>query len=212
MLSLGLVKKGTTAKNTGRFGLLFFCLTWAPLPARAADSEKRLDQLNDCNWIVTYRGRTYDLAPLTREALARPIETDIRYALQRVPAASEHLHRMNQRLRDARVHSMLASVFLAGALVTRLLHSGQDQNADRNRTLNVLTFASGGFFLGGIYQSWRATRDAKDELVRAVEVFNEESPQKIEPAPNGRPLPEAPVDLTVDPTQEEASDSEKNRP
>ena len=208
-----------------RFALLFFCLWLAASPlaitqahAATSASSDRLDQLNDCNWIVTYRGRTYDLAPLTREALARPIETDIRYALQRVPEANEHLNEMSSRLRDARAHSILASIFLGGLLVTRLLHSGQDKDTDRARTYNIISLASGGFFLGGVFSAWKATKDAKTELVRAVDAFNEKSPHKIQPALTARPLMESTEpgafsdEQAAEPTEQEAFDAEKNRP
>lgn len=139
------------------------------------------NELSDCNWVVTYRGRTYDLAPITREALARPLETDLRYALQRVPEASAHLDQMTVRQRDARAHTVLASIFLTGFLVTRLLAS-REKNADRGQEYDILSLATGGFFIGATFSSWQATRDAKAELVNAVSAFNERSPHKIEPS------------------------------
>ena len=78
------------------WGLFFFSL-----PVFSAESEKSpgpvlLDKLGDCNWQVTYRGRIYDLGPLTRESLSRPVENDIRYALQRVPEAAESLREIDR--------------------------------------------------------------------------------------------------------------------
>ncbi len=45
----------------------------------------------------------------------------------------------------------------------------------------MLTGASGLFFLASTGFSWKATREAKQELVNAVDAFNEKSPHKIEP-------------------------------
>jgi hypothetical protein len=156
---------------------LAFSLWALPLSSFAATAE----ELGDCNWVVTYRGRTYDLAPITREALARPIETDLRYALQRVPEANAHLNTMASLQRDARAHTMLASLFLSGFLVTRLLKS-RETNPDRAKEYDILSGATGGFFFGAALSSWRATTEAKEELVKAVDAFNEKSPHKIEPA------------------------------
>ena len=83
MVILSEVAKATKFEERSRkISLLFFCwwLALSETGAMAAPSFSHkgpplaagLDQLNECNWIVTYRGRTYDLAPLTREALARP--------------------------------------------------------------------------------------------------------------------------------------------
>jgi hypothetical protein len=168
---------------------LFFGLILALLPPFASAEEKKisLDQLSDCNWMVTYRGRTYDLSPLTREALARPIESDIRYALQRVPAANDHLNAMSTHLRDARAHTIFASIFLGGFIATRIIRSSQ-KNENYRQDYDVASAATGLFFLASTAFSWKSTRDAKDELVKSVEAFNEGSPHKIEPAAEGQAL------------------------
>ncbi|RZA09183.1 MAG: hypothetical protein EOP11_02495 [Proteobacteria bacterium] len=186
----------------------------------ASEGESSQDRLNDCNWIVTYRGRTYDLAPLTREALARPIESDIRYALQRVPEANDHLDKMSKRLRDARAHSVIASVFLAGVLATQLLKGGAPIDSDKRNTFSIISYGSGVFSIAGFVASWKATRDAKRELVSAVDSFNEKSAYKIEPSTSGRSNLDMPLDndLVNDPkavspaSPEESENAEKNRP
>jgi hypothetical protein len=165
----------------GKQAGLFLLLAFLPLAAGGAEAPVSLDKLNDCNWMVTYRGRTYDLAPLTREALARPIESDIRFALQRVPAANEHLNRMSAHLHDARAHTILASIFISGFLVTRVLRSNAKDPSDRDG-FNIASAATGLFFLGSTAFSWKSTHDAKDELIQAVAAFNEESPHRIVPA------------------------------
>lgn len=182
-----------------------------PTDITKPDVSESLDKLNDCNWLVTYRGRTYDLAPLTREALARPLETDIRYALERVPEAGEHLNAMGRSLSNARAHSKIASVFLAGVLVAQLMKGGADKDSDRGRTLSILSIGSGAFSLAGFLASWKATRDAKRELVQAVSSFNEKSPYKIEPSTSGRANADAAFDFTPA-GNKELNDAEKNRP
>ena len=178
------------------------------------DPSEQLDRLNDCNWIVTYRGRTYDLAPLTREALARPLETDIRYALQRVPEANDHLNQMSTNLRSARAHSKIASIFLAGVIAAQLLKGNKDKDSDRSRTLNIISFGAGAFSVAGFLSSWKATREAKSELVQAVHSFNEKSPSKIEPSTSGRSTMDAPFEAASPdgPASPELDDAEKNRP
>lgn len=159
-------------------------------PAYSAAFNNRLDQFDKCNWLVTYRGKTYDLAPLSREALARPIENDLRYALQRVPEAEEHLIAMQKNQRDARGHTVLATTFLTGLLVSRVLASNKksESQKDQRLQLDIISAASGLFFLKATYESWRSTRNAKEELLKSVDAFNEYSTYKIEPASNGDAL------------------------
>jgi hypothetical protein len=168
--------------------LFFGLLLLLPLFASAAEEKQvSLEGLSDCNWMVTYRGRTYDLAPLTREALARPIESDIRFALQRVPAANEHLNAMGTHLRDARAHTIFASIFLGGFIASRVLRANQKNDNDR-QGYDIASAATGLFFLASTAFSWKSTRDAKAELVNAVQSFNEGSPHKIEPAAESQAL------------------------
>lgn len=147
-------------------------------------TQQLSDKLGDCNWQVTYRGRQYDLTPLTREALSRPIENDIRFAIQRVPEANERLESMTKMQRDARAHTIIASVFLSALLVTKLLES-RVTNQEEKEDYRVASLAAGGFFLAATIFSWNSTRESKKELVRAVEDFNERSPNKILPASGG---------------------------
>ncbi len=166
---------------------LFF-LSTLPLPALAAatSTDDLQDRLGDCNWQVSYRGRQYDLTPLTREALSRPIENDIRFAIQRVPEANERLESMTSKQRNARAHTLLASIFLGGFLLAKLLE-GSQENKDQKNDYRVAAYASGGFFVAATLFSWRSTVESKRELVNAVEAFNERSPNKILPASEGAP-------------------------
>ncbi len=167
----------------------------APTPSPAAETisstaasstDQLADKLGDCNWQVSYRGRLYDLTPLTREALSRPIENDIRFAIQRVPEANERLLSMTAKQRDARAHTIIASVFLSALLVTKLLESKVTRQ-DEKEDYRAASYAAGGFFLAATLFSWNSTRESKRELVRAVEKFNARSPAKILPASEGSP-------------------------
>jgi hypothetical protein len=165
--------------------LCFFPLARATdRPAEKPADGLSLDRLGECQWRVTYRGRIYDLSPLTRESLSRPIENDIRYAMQRVPEANEHLEAMTKELRNARSHTMLASFFIGALLVTRILES-KVTNDNIKDDYKIATVASGGFFLAATLFSFRSSKAAKEELVHAVEEFNAHSPHKIEPAVSG---------------------------
>ena len=169
-------------------GLFLFC---SILPAQAASNsaEHLSDSLGDCNWQVSYRGRQYDLTPLTREALSRPIENDIRFAIQRVPEANERLEKMTSLQRDARAHTIIASVFLSALLITKILESKVTKR-DEKDDYRVASYAAGGFFLAATIFSWNSTKAAKRELVHAVEDFNARSPNKIVPlsAVGGTPI------------------------
>jgi hypothetical protein len=88
---------------------------------------------------------------------------------------------MTSLQRDARAHTVLASIFLSGFLVTRLLES-REKSPDRRREYDILSLATGSFFFGATFSSWKATTEAKAELVNAVSAFNSKSPHKIEPS------------------------------
>jgi hypothetical protein len=174
-------------KNIGR--AFFFFAAALPLATQAAPPPGdglSLDKLGDCNWQVSYRGRLYDLSPLTRESLTRPIENDIRYALERVPEANERLQAMSTHFRDAKNQTVIASIFI-GALVIAKLLEGRVKNDNDRLNYHVAEGAAGGFFLIETFFSWRSSVAAKQELVNAVDQFNTHSNYKIEPA-NGRSL------------------------
>ena len=185
MLTVSEVAK-TGKRNFGSAAILGFLFLFCPQALAADDSrmEKLGQELGDCNWQVTYRGRQYDLSPLTREALSRPIENDIRFAIQRVPEANARLETMTGLLRNARAHTIIATIFLGAFAALKVLESNQD-NKDKRDDLRIASFASAGFFLGATYFSWKSTREAKEELVRAVDDFNARSPHKIQPANQG---------------------------
>lgn len=184
---VGKTGKGKFGRSFFRVLLFLFCT-----PALAANSPHPAasskdpgtdlgDRLGDCNWQVTYRGRIYDLSPLTRESLSRPIENDIRFAIQRVPEANDRLNSMTSLLRNARAHTMIATAFMGAFALFKYLEINQD-NQNQREDYRIASFASGGFFLAATFFSWKSTREAKQELVRAVEAFNAHSPHDILPA------------------------------
>ena len=122
-----------------------------------------------------------DLGPLTRESLSRPVENDIRYALQRVPEAAESLRRMERRQREARIHTFFASGFLSAFVLTQIWRS-RDTNEKNVPHYRGLTWGFGGMFVFETIFSTLSTRAAKRDLVHAVEEFNAHSPYKMEPA------------------------------
>lgn len=166
------------------FLLGFFFLYLSVISIAAADdspsTESLADRLGDCNWQVNYRGRQYDLAPLTREALSRPIENDIRFAIQRVPEANARLETMTSKQRNARTYTIIASIFLTTLIATKILES-REKNPNDKRPYRIAEYGQAGLFLAATVLSWSNMREAKKELVRAVEDFNTHSPHKIEP-------------------------------
>ncbi|MGZ3660656.1 MAG: hypothetical protein ACXVCK_11200 [Bdellovibrionota bacterium] len=164
-------------------GFLFFALLTSTF-AQAAEPPgdgMSAEKLGDCNWQVSYRGRIYDLSPLTRESLSRPIENDIRFALERVPEAASRLNEMSRHFRDAKTETILASLFISGLVVAKLLE-GRSKNDNDRLNYHIAEAATGGFFLTATFYSWRSSVQAKQELVNAVEEFNAHSAYKIEPA------------------------------
>jgi hypothetical protein len=192
--------KGNFGSGPVRFLALGFLFLFGAMPVALVDTADAADtapmplsrdlarDLGDCNWQVTYRGRQYDLSPLTREALSRPIENDIRFAIQRVPEANARLDTMTSLLREARAHTIIATAFLGAFALLKVLESNQD-NKSRREDYQTASLASAGFFLGATYFSWKTTRDAKQELVHAVADFNAKSPHKIVPANQGIEAP-----------------------
>ena len=149
--------------------------------ALSSGGHQRSQSFSDCNWLVTYRGRTYDLMPITKQSLARPLDDDIREVMERYPESKQHLDLMVKYSHASKVHTWLASGSLAGALISAILRSrAKNSEGRQNGTFAIFTF--GLFAAKGMQESWKATDSAKEELVRAVDAFNEVSPHKIDPA------------------------------
>ncbi|NUM87784.1 MAG: hypothetical protein HUU37_01135 [Bdellovibrionales bacterium] len=148
-------------------------------------SPYKLYNYESCNWLVTYRGNTYDLAPLTRESLSRPVEGDLRAVLERVPEAEEHLKNSSREVRAAKFHSVLGTTAVMLAVGSRLAYeNSKSLSRDTRQSLNIVSIASVLFFLKATHAAFESTRESREELAAAVNAFNEKSPHRIEPAEN----------------------------
>ena len=163
-------------------------------PSLAADHAEQkvtfdtFNKYNECNWLVVYRGRTYDLAPLTKPSLARPVEGDLRSVIQRVPSAETHLFNVNQKMTEAKVHTVIGSIAISSLLISRIFaSSAKNGPQDKKIAIDIVSIASGLLFLKAGHASWEATRDSKRELVTAINVFNANSPHQIVPVSKGMP-------------------------
>ncbi len=146
------------------------------------------NDFDSCNWLVTYRNRTYDLSPLAKPGLDRPVEGDLRSVLARIPAAAAHLENVSQQAKAARVHSIIGTASIMVLVGTRIAYkNAKDKGRSDNTrlTLDVASLISGLFFVKATYDSERATQSSKEELIEAVRAFNARSPYKIEPARKG---------------------------
>lgn len=139
-----------------------------------------------CNWLVNYRNHTYDLTPLTRTGLNRPIESDLRPVLERVPRAAEKLQLVTDLSKEAKAHSIIGSAAITIFIGNRLINYTARRAKDDSRLeMDVISLVSGLIFFKATYDSWRATSASKEELAEAIDIFNEKSPYKITPANKG---------------------------
>lgn len=152
-------------------------------PYRRYWSEKRarVQQLESCSWMVRYRNRTYDLSPLTRKGLDRPLEGDMRTILRRVPAAAGHLEQIEKNVAAADVHTALATVGLTAFIVTRIFQGNAGERGRKSDKYIALSLSSGLLFLRSAYAGWQLKKDTKEELAAAIEAFNAKSPDPIVP-------------------------------
>jgi hypothetical protein len=138
--------------------------------------------LEQCNWLVTYKNRTYDLSPLTREGLSRPLEGDIRSVLQRVPSAEAHLQMVDKNVRDAKFYTKIATFGIAAFAASRLIRSNlKPWDSQGRQGVDVLAVVSALIFLKSTTESSRASDDTKTELNSAIDEFNQNSDQQILP-------------------------------
>lgn len=188
IMVLAALGKGKT--HSLRLGIISLILSFLSpaLAVAASTNSSSLEKYEQCSWLVTYRGRTYDLAPLTREVLARPLEGDIRALMNRVPAAAEHLSLVNRNTKAAKTQAILASAALGFFVGTRIGRANaKDKDEEMRRGWDIGSIVSGLFFLKGIHASFAATSAAKEELAEAVEAFNAASPYPIQPVVKGAP-------------------------
>lgn len=184
------------SKNLSILALLTWVLFFLPSAQAANDGSEpgrkprvpspyKLYNYESCNWLVTYRGNTYDLAPLTRESLSRPVDGDLRAVLERIPEAEEHLKNSAREVRAAKFHSMLGTAAAMLAIGTRVAHgNAKDSSRETRHTLNLISIVSSLFFVKATHSAFESTRESREELAAAVNAFNEKSPYRIEPAEN----------------------------
>lgn len=155
-------------------------------PYLAYKQKRRVEikEMETCSWLVTYRKRIYDLTPLTRKGLERPLEGDMHTVLRRVPESEEHLEKISKNTRDAKVHTAIATFALATLLVTRIVQSGNPERGKQPEYM-ALNLGAGLLFLRAVYAGYELKQDTKQELVQAVQEFNNVSQDPILPYEGG---------------------------
>ena len=155
-------------------------------PYLAYKQKRRVEikELETCSWLVTYRKRVYDLSPLSRKGLERPLEGDMHTILRRVPGAENHLDQITRNNRDARVHTSIATFAIASLLVTRIVQ-GNSSSKGKSPKYMALNIGSVLLFLRAAYAGFELKQDTKEELVEAVQEFNNVSEDPILPYEGG---------------------------
>lgn len=141
-------------------------------------------ELETCSWLVTYRDRVYDLAPLTRKSLDRPLEGDVQSIIRRVPAAAAHLDQVDRNDRDAKVHTAIATAAVLLLVGTRIAQGGSKTKAESPAYM-ALNIGSVLLFARAAYAGWELKQESKREVARAVQEFNTVSEDPMEPYQGG---------------------------
>ncbi len=135
-----------------------------------------------CNWLVTYRNRTYDLYPLTRSNLSRPLKRGIRSILHSVPKARGHMERAERSIQEAKEYGRWASLGLLSLAGMQLAYASSDYLQEELKVVVYpLSIVSGLVFLRSAILGWRRNQETKEELALAVQTFNAESREPILP-------------------------------
>ena len=173
-----------------RFFFLLLCillgsssLSFALEEESSLNQKRNLQDYDRCDWLVRYRNRTYDLAPLTRGSLGRPLEGDIRAVIRRVPEAGLHLDRVEEEARLSKVHSMVGSAGITALLLGRIFRNDPKirENPSSQKTIDIIGLLGLAVFIKSTMDSHFSHKKSEEELVAAVESFNQNSPYKIEP-------------------------------
>lgn len=151
-------------------------------PYLAYRQKRRVEakELETCSWLVSYRHRIYDLSPLSRKGLDRPLEGDLHSILRRVPEANASLEKIDRNNRDAKVHTALASFAIVTFLGTRIAQGANEKNR-RSDAYLAINIGAGLLFLRSIYAGFELRKSTREELVRAVQEFNKVSEDPILP-------------------------------
>lgn len=152
------------------------------------DNPRTFKDYERCDWLVTYRSRTYDLAPLTKGSLSRPIDGDIRAVIRRVPEAGAHLDEVERSARLGRTHSIIGSGGITTLLLSRIFRADPklDDNPSKRKTIDLIGLAGLLIFVKSTLDSSYHAERARSELVEAVRVFNDTSSYKIAPYEEGK--------------------------
>ena len=145
----------------------------------------KVQRLEDCSWLVTYRKRIYDLSPLTRTGLNRPLDGDVRTILRRVPSAAKHLTQISRNTKEAEVQTALATLGLTAFLVTQIFKGNTDERGRKSDTYMAISLMSALLFVRSAYAGWQLKRNSKEELAAAIDSFNAQSPAPIIPYDGG---------------------------
>lgn len=141
----------------------------------------RVNELQECSWKVRYRNKVYDLSPLTRRGLERPLEGDMRTVLRRVPGAALQVEKIDQNNQDEKVHTAIATIGLGGLLLTRIFQgrtSDESSKSDKYIALNIISLL---VFAKAIHAGWSLKQDTQERIALAVQEFNDVSSEKIVP-------------------------------
>lgn len=155
-------------------------------PYLAYKQKRRVEikELETCSWLVTYRKRVYDLSPLSRKGLERPLEGDMHTILRRVPAAEKHLNNIARNNRDAKVHTSIATFAIASLIATRIVQ-GNSPSRKKAPEYLALNIGSALLFLRAAYAGFELNQATKQELAHAVQEFNNVSEDPILPYEGG---------------------------
>ena len=137
----------------------------------------QFNELEECCWKVRYQNKIYDLSPLTRKGLERPLESDIRTVFRQVPGAAMEIKQIDQNNRDEKAHTAFGTIGLGAFLLTRIFQSrSQNQKSDKYTTLNIISLL---VFAKAVHANWSLKRATNERIATAVEEFNAMSPDKI---------------------------------
>jgi hypothetical protein len=156
--------------------------TEVPNPYLAYRQKQRIEvkELENCSWLVSYRNRIYDLSPLSRKGLERPLEGDLHSILRRVPLAAESLQKIERNNQEAKVHTAIASFAILTIVGTRIAQ-GSSERRKRSDAYLALNIGAGLLFLRSVYAGFETRRNTREELVNAVQEFNKVSEDPILP-------------------------------
>lgn len=140
-------------------------------------------ELENCSWLVTYKDRIYDLSPLTRKSLDRPLEGDISSVVRRSPRAEFHLNNVEKNISAAKVHTAIATTALLGLIGARIAQANS-KNGNKPKYL-MLNIGAVLLFARAAYAGFELKQESKQEVAKAIQEFNSASEDPILPYDKG---------------------------